>query len=110
MILLSSSSLFLFFDENEDAKTFFEFFGGIFLVLGVLTRFASGGLVFTMLIAALLHFSNGDPVNRILHPFSNAPELHNSNDEEWLKHIILTHGDAPEDIQISYRDIIKMNQ
>ena len=47
---------------------FFEFFGGIFLVLGVLTRFASGGLVFTMFIAAMMHFTNGDPLNKILHP------------------------------------------
>jgi putative oxidoreductase len=47
---------------------FFEFFGGIFLVLGVVTRFASGGLVFTMFIAAMMHFSNGDPLNKILHP------------------------------------------
>ena len=47
---------------------FFEFFGGIFLILGVATRFASVGMAFTMFIAAMLHFSNGDPINRILHP------------------------------------------
>jgi putative oxidoreductase len=47
---------------------FFEFFGGIFLLLGFLTRFSAGGLTFTMLIAAIMHFSNGDPINRILHP------------------------------------------
>jgi succinate dehydrogenase/fumarate reductase flavoprotein subunit len=30
------------------------------------------------------------------------------NDEEWLKHIVLTQGDAPEDVNISHRDILRM--
>ncbi len=47
---------------------FFEFFGGLFLLLGFLTRFVSGGLIITMLMAAIVHLSNGDPINRILHP------------------------------------------
>ncbi len=47
---------------------FFEFFGGIFLILGFLTRFGAAGMAFTMLIAAIMHFSNGDPLNKVLHP------------------------------------------
>jgi len=30
------------------------------------------------------------------------------NDSEWLKHIVLTKGEAPEDIRISHKDIIRM--
>jgi putative oxidoreductase len=47
---------------------FFEFFGGIILILGLFTRFASGGLIITMLIAAIMHLSQGEGINRILHP------------------------------------------
>ena len=38
----------------------FEFFGGAFLVIGLLTRFWSAGLAFAMLIAAIMvHLPNG---------------------------------------------------
>ena len=30
------------------------------------------------------------------------------NDQEWLKHIILTQGDEPADVKISHRDIITL--
>ena len=30
------------------------------------------------------------------------------NDSDWLKHIVITHGEAPEDIKVSYRDIVKL--
>jgi succinate dehydrogenase/fumarate reductase flavoprotein subunit len=30
------------------------------------------------------------------------------NDQEWLKHIVLTQGEAPEDVQVSHRDILRM--
>lgn len=39
-----------------------EFGGGIALILGLLTRLASLGLFFTMLVAAAFHISNGDSV------------------------------------------------
>jgi len=29
-----------------------------------------------------------------------------SNDSEWLKHIVLTMGEAPEDVKLTHRDII----
>ena len=32
------------------------------------------------------------------------------NDEDWLKHIVLTMGERLEDIQVSYQDIQKMQQ
>lgn len=30
------------------------------------------------------------------------------NDQDWMKHIILTQGEAPEDVKISHRNIIKI--
>ena len=30
------------------------------------------------------------------------------NDQDWLKHIVLTQGEAPEDVQVSHRDILRM--
>ena len=30
------------------------------------------------------------------------------NDEDWMKHIVLTQGEAPEDVRISHREIIKL--
>jgi len=41
----------------------------------------------------------------VWHRRSDYPE---TNDEEWLKHIVLTMGDEPADVQISHRDIITL--
>jgi succinate dehydrogenase/fumarate reductase flavoprotein subunit len=30
------------------------------------------------------------------------------NDDKWLKHIVLTMGEAPEDVKLSHKDIIRM--
>jgi succinate dehydrogenase/fumarate reductase flavoprotein subunit len=30
------------------------------------------------------------------------------NDQDWLKHIVLTQGEAPEDVKISHKDILKV--
>jgi succinate dehydrogenase/fumarate reductase flavoprotein subunit len=30
------------------------------------------------------------------------------NDREWLKHIVLTQGEAPEDIKVSHQNIVKL--
>jgi len=30
------------------------------------------------------------------------------NDRDWLKHIVLTQGEAPEDIRVSHRDIVTL--
>jgi succinate dehydrogenase/fumarate reductase flavoprotein subunit len=30
------------------------------------------------------------------------------NDDQWLKHIVLTMGEAPEDVKLSHKDIIRM--
>jgi len=30
------------------------------------------------------------------------------NDEKWLKHIVLSQGEVPEDVKISHKDIIKL--
>lgn len=38
-----------------------EFFGGIFLMLGLLHRLSAALLTFTMFVAAMMHYSNGDP-------------------------------------------------
>jgi putative oxidoreductase len=37
-----------------------EVFGGLFLLLGFLTRLSSGLLAFVMLVAALMHLDAGD--------------------------------------------------
>ena len=39
------------------------------------------------------------------HYRSDYPE---SKDSDWLKHIVLTMGDAPEDVTVTYKDIIKL--
>jgi succinate dehydrogenase/fumarate reductase flavoprotein subunit len=39
------------------------------------------------------------------HYRTDYPDL---NDQEWLKHIVLTQGEAPEDVKISHREIIKL--
>ena len=39
------------------------------------------------------------------HLRSDYPER---NDSKWLKHIILTNGQSPEEIQVGYKDIIKL--
>ena len=40
------------------------------------------------------------------HYRSDYPE---KNDREWLHHIVLTMGDRPEEVRISHRNIIKLN-
>jgi succinate dehydrogenase/fumarate reductase flavoprotein subunit len=32
------------------------------------------------------------------------------NDQEWLKHIVLKQGEAPEDVQVSHKEILRMSQ
>ena len=39
------------------------------------------------------------------HYRSDFPE---KNDDEWLKHIVLTQGEHPGDVRVSHKDIIKM--
>ena len=45
-----------------------EFFGGIALIIGFLTKIASSGIGFTMFIAAVMHLTNGDGFNKMSHP------------------------------------------
>jgi len=47
---------------------FAEFFGGLLLVLGFLTRPAAAIMFITMLVAALMHIQQGDAITSILHP------------------------------------------
>jgi putative oxidoreductase len=48
--------------------TFSEFFGGVALLAGFLTRLSTVGIGFTMIIAILSHIAQGDSITRILHP------------------------------------------
>ena len=41
------------------------------------------------------------------HYRSDYPE---SNDEQWLKHIVLTRGDRPDDVRLTHKDIIKLKE
>jgi putative oxidoreductase len=45
-----------------------EFFGGLLLIIGVLTRPVAAMMLFTMLIATLMHLQVGDPVNTVMNP------------------------------------------
>ena len=45
-----------------------EFLGGLFLILGLLTRPAALLMLITMLVATLMHIQAGDAINTILHP------------------------------------------
>lgn len=45
-----------------------EFAGGILLILGLFTRTASSFVAFTMLVAAINHFSRLDPWSRVIYP------------------------------------------
>jgi len=45
-----------------------EFAGGILLILGLFTRFASASMAFVMLVAATQHLAKGDPLVRASHP------------------------------------------
>lgn len=45
-----------------------EFGGGILLILGLFTRTASSFMAFTMIVAAVNHFSKLDPWSRVIYP------------------------------------------
>ena len=45
-----------------------EFFGGIFLILGIFYKPTTILLAFTMLVATAMHLSNGDPFSATSHP------------------------------------------
>jgi len=48
--------------------SFAEFFGGLLLVVGFVTRPAAVLMLITMLMAALMHIQQGDGLSTILHP------------------------------------------
>lgn len=48
---------------------FSEFGGGIFLVLGLFTRYTSAFMAFTMAVAMAQHLIKHDPWNRVIYPF-----------------------------------------
>ncbi len=41
-------------------------------------------------------------------PWHERTDFPERNDDKWLKHIVLTMGDAPEDIRLSHKDIIRL--
>ncbi|RJQ49700.1 MAG: FAD-binding protein [Desulfobacteraceae bacterium] len=41
-------------------------------------------------------------------PWHDRTDFPEKDDRNWMKHIVLTRGEAPEDVRISYRDIIRM--
>jgi len=49
-----------------------EFLGGILLILGLATRYAGGFLLFTMIVAATLHLSQGDGIMRASHAIESG--------------------------------------
>jgi putative oxidoreductase len=45
-----------------------ESVGGLLLILGLFFRPSAALILFTMLVAATRHFSNGDPLSKIAYP------------------------------------------
>jgi len=43
-------------------------------------------------------------------PWHYRSDFPDSDDGNWLKHIILTQGDAPEDVRVSHKEIIKLEE
>lgn len=41
-------------------------------------------------------------------PWHQRTDFPEKDDSNWMKHIALTQGEAPEDVRISYRDIVRM--
>jgi succinate dehydrogenase/fumarate reductase flavoprotein subunit len=41
-------------------------------------------------------------------PWHLRTDFPEKNDDQWLKHIVLTMGEAPEDVKLSHKEIIKM--
>ena len=41
-------------------------------------------------------------------PWHERTDYPDKNDDQWLKHIVLTQGEAPEDVRLSHREIIRM--
>lgn len=42
------------------------------------------------------------------YPWHFRTDFPERNDAKWKKHIVLTRGDSPDDVRISYKDIIRM--
>ncbi|NQU67032.1 MAG: DoxX family protein [Candidatus Marinimicrobia bacterium] len=49
-----------------------EFLGGLLLILGLATRYASGFLLFTMFVAATLHLASGDGIMHASHAIESG--------------------------------------
>ena len=41
-------------------------------------------------------------------PWHHRSDYPEKDDQQWRKHIVLTQGDQPQDVRVSYRDIIKL--
>ena len=54
---------------------FAEAIGGLLLIVGFFFRPAAGLILITMLVAALRHYSNGDPLSKIAYPLEMAMVL-----------------------------------
>jgi len=52
--------------------SFAEFFGGIFLALGLFFRPSAILIFITMIVAAVFHINNGDPIGKIAYPLEIA--------------------------------------
>jgi putative oxidoreductase len=52
--------------------SFSEFFGGILVAVGLFFRPSAILIFITMVIAAVFHFNNGDPISKIVYPLEIA--------------------------------------
>jgi len=43
-------------------------------------------------------------------PWHHRSDYPERNDQDWLKHIVLTQEDRPQDVRISYKNILKLEQ
>ena len=42
------------------------------------------------------------------YPWHFRTDYPERNDREWKKHVVLTRGDGPDDVRVTYKDVIKM--
>lgn len=43
-------------------------------------------------------------------PWHYRSDFPDTDNEKWLKHVVLTQGETPADVQVTYKNIVKMNK
>ena len=43
-------------------------------------------------------------------PWHYRSDFPDTDNEKWLKHVVLTQGETPADVQVAFKNIVKMNK